>query len=323
VKAAVVTSSGIAVQSVADPRPGATDVLVRVRAAGLNRADLGIAAGHQHGPAGGAGTIPGLDWAGEVVEVGAEVTKFRSGDRIMCAGMGGYAEFAVTDYGRCSLIPDGMSYETAATLPVALNTMHDAVVTNGRLGAGDSILVQGASSSVGLMALQIAKARGASVIIGTSTSPERRARLAEFGATLALDTTDPTWPNLAREATGERGVDVIIDQVSAGMANGNMKAAAILGRIVNVGRLGGMKGEFDFDLHALKRISYIGVTFRTRSIEEMRAITERMEADLWDAVSRQELKLPIDRVFPLDDVQAALAHMRSNAHFGKILLKPS
>jgi NADPH2:quinone reductase len=116
---------------------------------------------------------------------------------------------------------------------------------------------------------------------------------------------------------------VIIDQVSAGMANGNMKAAAILGRIVNVGRLGGMKGEFDFDLHALKRISYIGVTFRTRSLDEIRAITERMEADLWDAVSRQELRLPIDRVFPLDEVQAALAHMRANAHFGKILLKPS
>src|SRR3712207_3486610 len=107
------------------------------------------------------------------------------------------------------------------------------------------------------------------------------------------------------------------------MANGNMKAAAVLGRIVNVGRLGGMKGEFDFDLHALKRISYIGVTFRTRSLQEIRAITERMEAVLWDAVSRQELRLPIDRIYSLDDVQAALAHMRSNAHFGKIVLKPS
>ncbi|HEV7873146.1 MAG TPA: zinc-binding dehydrogenase [Enterovirga sp.] len=322
-KAATVTSSGIAVQSVTDPRPGATEVLVRVHAAGLNRADLGIAAGHKHGPAGGAGTIPGLEWAGEVAEVGAEVTKFRPGNRVMCAGMGGYAEYALTDHGRCSLIPDGMSYETAATLPIALNTMHDAVLTNGRLKAGEGILVQGASAGVGLMAMQIARARGASVVIGTSTNAERRARLAEFGATLTLDTTDPTWPDLAREATGGRGVDVIIDQVSAAMANGNMKAAAILGRIVNVGRLGGMKGEFDFDLHALKRISYIGVTFRTRSLDEIRAITERMEADLWDAVSRQELRLPIDRVFPLDEVQAALAHMRANAHFGKILLKPS
>ncbi|HEY0570504.1 MAG TPA: zinc-binding dehydrogenase [Enterovirga sp.] len=322
-KAATVTSSGIAVQSVTDPRPGATEVLVRVHAAGLNRAVLGIAAGHKHGPAGGAGTVPGLEWAGEVAEVGAEVTKFRPGDRVMCAGMGGYAEYALTDHGRCSLIPDGMSYEAAATLPIALNTMHDAVVTNGRLEAGESILVQGASAGVGLMAMQIARARGASVVIGTSTNAERRARLTEFGATLTLDTTDPTWPDLAREATGGRGVDVIIDQVSAWMANGNMKAAAILGRIVNVGRLGGMKGEFDFDLHALKRISYIGVTFRTRSLDEIRAITERMEADLWDAVSRQELRLPIDRVFPLDEVQAALAHMRANAHFGKILLKPS
>lgn len=322
-KAAAVTPSGIAVQSVADPRPGATEVLVRVHAAGLNRADLGIAAGRRHGPAGGAGTVPGLEWAGEVVEIGAEVTKLRPGDRVMCTGMGGFAEYAVTDYGRCSPIPDGMSYETAATLPIALNTMHDAVVTNGGLSAGNSILVQGASSGVGLMALQIARARGASTIIGTSTNSERRARLSEFGATLALDTTDPAWPDRAREATEGRGVDVIIDQVSGSMVDGNMKAAAILGRIVNVGRLGGTKGEVDFDLHALKRISYIGVTFRTRSMQEIRAITERMQADLWDAVSRQELSLPIDRVFPLEDVAAALAHMRANAHFGKILLTPS
>ena len=321
-KAAVVTERGLAVQEVATPRPKRNEILVRVRAASLNRADLGVAAGHRHGPIGGPGTIPGLEWAGEVTEAGGEVEGLRVGDRVMCSGSGGYAEYALTDYGRASPMPDGMSFETATTLPVALQTMHDAVVTNGRLQAGESILVQGASSGVGLMALQIAQRRGAAVIVGTSTNAERRARLAEFGATLALDTGDPSWPEKAREATQGKGVDLIVDQVSASVANGNMQAAAVLARIVNVGRLGGAKGEFDYDLHALKRIIYIGVTFRTRSVEEVREINRRMRAELWDAVAAGELRLPIDRSFSLDDINGALAHMRANRHFGKILLMP-
>ena len=321
-KAAVVTEGGLEVREVPQPKPKANEIVVKVRAASLNRADLGVAAGHQHGPIGGAGTVPGLEWAGEVEEVGAEVTSFRAGDRVMCSGSGGYAEYAATDHGRASPVPDGMSFETATTLPVALQTMHNAIVTNGRLQRGESILIQGASSGVGLMALQIARRRGAGVVIGTSTNAARRARLAEFGATHAIDTSDPSWPDKAREATGGKGVDVIIDQVSASVANGNMQAAAVLGRIVNVGRLGGSKGEFDYDLHALKRISYIGVTFRTRSVAEVREINRLMRDELWDAVAAGELRLPIDRSFALSDVKAALAHMKANQHFGKILLIP-
>ena len=321
-RAAVVADSGIEMQEVPTPRPKANEILVKIRAASLNRADLAVAAGHRHGAIGGSGTIPGLEWAGEIAEVGAEVEGLRPGDRVMCSGAGGYAEYAVTDYGRASLIPVGMSFEAATTLPLALQTMHDAIVTNARLQPGESILIQGASSGVGLMGLQIAKRRSAAIVIGTSTSPERRARLSEFGATLALDTKDPSWPDQVREATGGKGVDVIIDQVSASVANGNMKAAAVLGRIVNVGRLGGAKGEFDYDLHALKRISYIGVTFRTRSIEGVREINRKMRADLWGAVTAGELRIPIDRSFPLDEVTSALARMRANQHFGKILLIP-
>jgi len=203
---------------------------------------------------------------------------------------------------------------------VALQTMHDALVTNGRLKEGESVLIQGASSGVGLMALQIARHKGAKLVIGTSTNAARRARLTEYGADLALDSRDPAWPERVAEATEGKGVDLIIDQVSASVANQNMKAAAVLGRIVNVGRLGGMKGEFDFDLHALKRIDYIGVTFRTRSLEEVREIVRRMRADLWDAVEAGKLALPIDRSFPLEEAAAAQAHMRANAHFGKIVL---
>ncbi|MDQ4135790.1 MAG: zinc-binding dehydrogenase [Pseudomonadota bacterium] len=321
-KAAVVTEGALAVREVPVPRPKPNEVLVRIRAASLNRADLGVAAGHRHGSLGGPGAIPGLEWAGEVVEAGAEVGTLRPGDRVMCSGSGGYAEYAVTDWGRAAPIPEGMSFDTATTLPLALQTMHDAIVTQGRLAPGESILIQGASSGVGLMGLQIAIRCGASAVIGTSTNPERRARLAEFGATLALDTSDPAWPEKAREATGGKGVNVIIDQVSASVANANMQAAAVLGRIVNVGRLGGARGEFDFDLHALKRISYIGVTFRTRSVEEVREINRRMRADLWEAVAAGELQVPVDSSFPLDAVADALARMRANRHFGKILLIP-
>jgi NADPH2:quinone reductase len=170
------------------------------------------------------------------------------------------------------------------------------------------------------MALQIAKHKGAKLVIGSSTNAGRRARLKEFGADLAIDTKDAGWVDAVTKATDGKGVDLIVDQVSASVANDNMKAAAVLGRIVNVGRLGGTRGEFNFDLHALKRIDYIGVTFRTRSIEEVREITRKMRADLWDAVEAGKLHLPIDRAFPLDQAGAALEHMKANAHFGKILL---
>jgi NADPH2:quinone reductase len=265
--------------------------------------------------------VLGLEFAGEVEAVGAEVNSVKPGERVMCSGNGGYAEYAIADWGRVSPIPaNNMGYEAAATLPVALQTMHDAIVSNGRLKAGEAVMIQGASSGVGLMGLQIAKLKGAALVIGTSTNAGRRQRLKEFGADLALDTTQANWSDQVLQATGGRGVDLIVDQVSASVANENLKAAAILGRIVNVGRLGGFKGEFDFDLHAIRRIDYIGVTFRTRSVEEVREIVRRMRADLWGDVEAGRLRLPIDCTFPLEQAAAALAHMRANQHFGKIVL---
>ncbi len=322
-KAAVVGDRGIEIRDVPAPRPKPNEVLVRVHAAGLNRADLGMAAGHKHGNLGGAGTVMGFEWSGEIAEIGADVPAgFKQGDRVMCSGNGGYAEYAVTDWGSVAKIPaSDMSFAQAATLPTALQTMHDALVSNGRLKAGEAVLIQGASSGVGLIGLQIAKTRGAALVIGSSTNATRRARLAEFGADLAIDSGDATWPDSVLAATGGKGVDLIIDQISASVANANMKAAAVLGRIVNVGRLGGAVGEFDYDLHALKRIAYLGVTFRTRSLDEVREINRKMRADLWPLVEAGTLSMPIDRIFPLDEAAAAHAHMRANAHFGKIVLR--
>jgi NADPH2:quinone reductase len=320
-KAAVVTEAGVQYQDAPKPSPKPNEILIKVRAASLNRADLAVAAGHRHGSAGGAGAIVGLECAGEVEAVGAEVKDFKPGDRVMSSANGGFAEYAVADHGRVHKVPaNNMSWEQAACLPVALQTMHNALVGAGRLKKGDSVLIQGASSGVGLLGMQIARHLGASIVMGTSTHDGRRARLAEFGCDLALDTRDPKWPEKVKEATGAKGVDLIVDQVSGGVMNQNMEAAAILGRIVNVGRLGGMKGEFNFDLHALKRIDYIGVTFRTRSAAEVKTIVQAARADLWPAIEAGSLSLPIDRTFPLAQAAEALAHMKANAHFGKIVL---
>lgn len=321
-KAAVITETGLEIREVPQPKPKPNEVLVRVRAAGLNRADLpGIygAGRHRRAP----GMTPGLEWSGEVVECGVEATGFKPGERVLCTGQAGYAEYAVSDWGRTTPVPaNNMTWEQAATLPSALGTMHDAIVTNGRLKQGESVLIQGASTGVGLMGLQIAKFKGAGVVIGSSTNDARRARLKEYGADLAIDSRSPDWPDAVVKATGGKGVDVIIDMISASVANQNLAAAAVLGRIINVGRLGGTRGEFDYDLHAQKRIAYIGVTHRTRTLEELREEVRRMHEDLWGAVVDGTLRLPIDRVFKLDEAEAAQAHMRANAHFGKIVLVP-
>jgi NADPH2:quinone reductase len=321
-KAAVIGENGLEIRDVPAPKPKEGEILVRVKAAGLNRAEVLMAtAGYRHGNQGGPGTIVGLEWSGEVVEAGSAVKDFKPGQRVMCSGGGGYAEYAVADAGRCSPIPaNNMTFPQAATLPIGLQTMHDALMTQGRMKAGDAVLIQAASAGVGIIGLQIAKLMGARLVMGTSTKPEKRARLAEFGCDLALDPRDPKWPDEVLEATQGKGVDIVIDLVSAGVANDNMKATRVLGRIVNIGRLGGFRGEFDFDLHALKRIRYIGATFRTRSTSEVHGIVRRMRADLWPYVEAGKIAIPIHRTFPLAEAAAAQARMLANEHFGKIVL---
>ena len=321
-KAAVVTPTGVEVKEVPAPAPSATQVQIRVRAIGMNRADLSVAAGHAHGAVGGPGTIVGMEVAGEVSAIGAEVKNVKVGDKVMASCTAGYAETVVTDWGRVHPLPrEGMSFEEAATLPIALQTMHNALVTVGGLKKGESVLIQGASSGVGIMGLQIAKLMGAGLVMGSSTNAARRAKLKDWGADLAIDTANPAWADEVIAATEGKGVHLIIDQVSASVANANLKAARVLGRIVNVGRLGGAKGEFDYDLHASKRISYIGVTFRTRSVEEVREINRLVRQDLWEAVTAGKLKLPLDKTFALENVVDALAYMKANQHFGKVVMR--
>jgi NADPH2:quinone reductase len=319
-KAFVYGANSAAITDVAKPSPKGTQVLVHVRACGLNRADLGMTKGHVHGSAGGAGTVLGMEWSGEIAELGPDARGVEVGDKVMGSGAAAFAEYTLADHGRLFHIPQGMGFEDAATLPIALSTMHNALVTNGALQTGQSVLIQGASSGVGLMALQIAKLKGAKTVIGSSTDAHRRTRLKEFGADLAIDSSDPGWVDQVLKATGGEGVDLIVDQVSGKVANQNLAATKVKGRIVNVGRLGGTHGDFNFDLHAARRINYIGVTFRTRSIDEIRDIFSEVRRDIWPAVESGKLKLPIDKVLPFADIAKAFEHMGANKHLGKIVV---
>jgi len=319
-KAYVFTACGAAISDVAKPVPDGAQVLIRVRACALNRADLGMTKGHVHGSAGGVGTVLGMEWAGEVAELGPDAKGVKLGDRVMGSGTAAFAEYALADHRRLFHTPSNMNFEEAATLPVALSTMHNAVVTHGAVAAGQAVLIQGASSGVGLMAMQIAKLKGARLVIGSSTDAMRRGRLREFGADLAVNSADPGWVEQVLTATGGDGVDLIVDQISGKLASESLAATRIKGRIVNVGRLGGSHADFNFDLHAARRISYIGVTFRTRTPEEIRAIFDEVRADIWPAVEQRKLQLPIDRVFAFDDIGMAFEHMEANRHLGKIVV---
>lgn len=318
-KAAVASEKGLVLADIPKPEPAAGQVLVKVQAAGLNRADLSTARGAGgHGQALGAPV--GIEFAGEVVACGSGVTQYKAGDVVAGRGNGTYAEFVAVDASQVWLLPSGMNAVEAAILPIALLTMHNAVVTVGGLKAGGSILVQGATSGVGLMAMKIARQRGAKLVLGTSTSAEKAAQLKAHGADAGLVSSNETWPDEVLKLTGGKGVDVIVDNVSGKTVNGSLKATAIKGTIVNVGRLGGTVAEMDFNLHAMRRINYIGVTFRTRSREEVDDIVARMQADLGAALKAGALTLPLDRTFPLDEAVAAHDYMRANKHFGKIAL---
>lgn len=313
-------SDGPHLAEIARPEPGLGQVLVRVRAAPLNRADLAMVHGAAHGSVGGAGVPLGLEWAGEIAALGEGVSGLAVGDRVTGSGGGAFADYTLGYAALIHRIGDGIDFAAAATMPVAVHTMHDAIATNGALLPGQSVLIQGASSGVGLTGLRIAKLLGAGLVIGTSTTPAKREQLATFGADLALDSNDPAWVDKVLAATDGAGVDLVIDMLAGPLFNATMQATRIGGRIVNVGRMAGEAGEVDFNLHSLRRISYVGVTFRTRTGREVAELVTRARADLGEAMACGTLTLPVDSRFPLAEADAAFAAMAANRHFGKIVL---
>ena len=321
-KAVVVAKNGVEILDVEIPIPKKNEVLIKVFSCGLNRADLMVADGGAHGSSGGSGTIVGMEFSGEIIEFGSEVNGFSIGDRVMCSGTSAWAEYATTDWGRVIKIPDNnMDFDVACTLPIALATMHNAIITAGDFKKGQSILIQGASSGVGLMGLQIGKYKGAKIVIGSSTKIEKHNRLKDIGADVVVDSKNSEWVNQVLNHTDGEGVDLIIDQLSGYTVNQNMLATKIKGNIVNVGRLAGGITDFNCDLHALRRINYKGVTFRTRSLDEIRNVYSNMWNDFKNLILEGNFSLPIDKTFEFEDVEYALTCMRENKHFGKLILK--
>ena len=321
-KAVTLQKEGIKVVDTSVPTPNDFQVLVKVYACGLNRSDLLETQGQSFGHMGSKLKILGGEFAGEVIELGSKVSNLSKGDKVMCRGGSGWAEFALAHHLRCVKFQnEQINWEKASSIQGSLQTMHDAIITNGKFKKGQSIFIQGASSGVGLIGLQIGKCLGASLIFGSSSDQTRLKKLSEFGADHLIDISKSNWKNIILEKTDGKGVDLVIDMLSGNFSNLNMEVTKINGHLINIGRLAGMNSNFDHDLHAKRRIHYIGTTGRTRSIEENYLVSKLANDELWNFVLNNQIKHPIDSVFELTDAELALNRMNDNKHFGKIILK--
>jgi len=309
-------------RDVSVPEPGSGELLLRLKATALNRADIYQLKGQYQTEktAGGPLTIAGLEATGEVSGMGKNVSGFTVGDRIMGMCAGGYAEFTTIDHRLAMRVPERLSWEEATTIPIAYMTEYNALITNANLQVGETVFVNAASSGVGVAAIQIAKFCGAKMVIGTASTSTKLAALRTLGMDVGINYRTENFADAVLAATGGAGTDVIIDHVGASSLKENLRCMALKGRLVSVGRLGGGTGELDLELLAFKRLQLIGVTNRTRTIDEKIAIAWGVASDLLPALGDGRLKPVIDRVFPLYQASEAQAYMASNAQVGKIVL---
>lgn len=310
-------------REVPKPEPRGGELLVRVKATALNRADLYQRQGTNPQATTvqeTSLTIAGLEAAGEVAGMGEGTTGFAIGDRVMGTCAGGYAEFVAMDHRLAVRVPERLSWEEAATIPVSYMTEHNALINNAGLKAGESVLVHAASSGVGVACLQIAKLFGAKPVIGTGGDPAKLESLTSLGMDLGINYRKENFADVVFAATKGTGVNVIIDHVGASYLKDNLRCMALCGRLVSVGRLAGKIGELDLDFLALRRLHLIGVTFRTRTLDERIAIARAFARDLLPALADGRLRPVIDRTFHLDQALEAQEYMASNKQLGKIVL---
>lgn len=306
----------IEVQEIARPSVGPRQVLVRVRASGLNRGEITQAKDKRTGDA----LTVGVEFAGEIAEVGSEVKGWREGDRVMGHGRECQAQFVLADPLAIMPVPSAVSWIEAASFPNAFITAHDAVITNGQLRAGESILVNGASGGVAWAALQIASLWKARPVMAMSRSAEKLKRLAEFGVEVGIDASSESQVDQVKAATDGRGVDLVIDLVGAPVFEANVQSLAVAGRYVNIARLGGRSATLDLEQLWLKRLKLIGVTFRTRTEQERLECVQHCARDMLPWLQEGRIRWAIDRSFALDDIHAAHAYLMQSQHFGKIVL---
>lgn len=312
----------IELRDVPDPGdPGIDEVLVRVHGAGLNRADLLQARGLYPPPPGYSANIPGLEFAGEVLSTGGSVNRWRTGDRVFGITAGeAQAEYVLIDQRLLMRVPDGSALVTAAAVPEAFITAHDAVITQAGLSEGETLLIHAVGSGVGLAGLQIAKAVGAKVI-GTSRTAEKLTRCIELGLDLGI--ASESVEGLAEKvlkATQGKGVDVILDLVGAAYFSENLTSLAQKGRLMLVGLSSGPIAEFDLSAALRKRATIIGTVLRGRSIEEKAEATARFADQFLASLDAQTIRPIVDRVFPASGAAEAYEYLASNKSFGKVVL---
>jgi len=305
------------VQDVPVPNPGPNDVLVRVRASGINYGEVTYMREHRTGDPMAAG----VEFAGEVVRVGDQVKGWREGDRVMGHGRACHAQFVVAAPLALMPIPDGVSWVDAAAFPNVFITAHDALVTNGELKAGESVLINGASGGVGMAAIMIASAMGAKPIMASSRSAEKLERLAAFGVDVGIDSSKESQVEAVMAATDKRGADVIIDFLGGSVLDDHVQSLAVKGRLVNIARLSGQQyGQLDIRQLWMNRLKVIGVTFRTRTEQERVECIQACARDLLPFFREGKLRLPIDSTFKMDDIADAYAYITKSQHMGKIVL---
>ncbi len=306
-----------------DPSPARSEVLVRVRAAALNRADLLQRRGLYPPPPGHREDVPGLELAGEVAAVGAGVTAWKVGDRVMCITAGeAQAELCLVHERMLLRIPDGMSFEDAAALPEAGVTSHDALFTLGGLRPGWPVLIHAVGSGVSTAAVQIAKAAGATVI-GTSRTPDKleRARALGMDHGLLVGKEEPRFADEVKKLTGRRGCPLVLDFVGAPYAAENLAALAPQGRIVVIGTMGGGKPAVDLGLLMRSRGSIVGTVLRPRPLEEKIAATQAFARDVLPLVAQGKVRPVVDAVLPAAAAREAHERMERNDSFGKLVLR--
>jgi len=316
---------GLEVREVADaPRPTADRVRVRVRAAGLNRADILQRLGRYPAPPGFPQEIPGLEFAGEVESIGEAVRAWKVGDPVFgITGGGAQAEFVVVPESSLARIPAELDWVQAGAMPEVFITAHDALFTRAGLQLGERVLIHAAASGVGTAAIQVAHAAGATVY-GTSRTADKLQRLHELNLGLYQSVAVGGQPSSFVEAvqkwTNGAGVDVIVDLVGGNYFAANLEALASRGRLICVGTTAGTKSEIDLGLVLRKRATIIGTTLRGRSLEEKAEATRLFASSVLPLVSRGAIRPVIDRVYPADEIRDAHGRMESNANLGKIVL---
>jgi len=325
-KAIVITKPGdvdvLEIRDVPSPAPTDDQVRVRVRASALNRADVLQRMGRYPAPPGAPSDIPGIEFAGEVDQVGANVQSWQRGQGVfgICGG-GAQAEYLVVPANHLAPVPDNLNWEDAGAIPEVFITAHDALFTQAQLQPGEAVLIHAAGSGVGTAAIQLTRANGA-IAFGTSRSAWKLDRAKEFGLTnsMVVENDPALLIEAVNEWTGKRGVDVVLDLVGAGYLDANLKSLAAKGRLMFVGTTSGAAAMLNIGVVMAKRLTLRGTVLRSRSDEEKAVATRLFAEQVVPLLAAGDVRPVIDRVYKMTEIREAHRRMESNENFGKIVL---